>query len=191
VSRLPAASALAAALLAAVPARALDTVAPPPTEPGTHVTLLWAALQLIPSPEAVIWDGVARLGARWQITPLLYSWGINRKLSPWRTFVAEPTVRHAGSIELHVSPEVLAGSFPRGEERWLLRTGLRSYVPLIHRGEALSTSVGGSLVLARGKVGAGVDLGLHTFGGLVGLRAGACPTPGLRFLTLGLEIRIF
>ena len=183
---------LLAAVLA-VPARALgaDTPAPPPTEPEPRATALWAALQLVPSPEAVVWNGAARFGARWQVTPLLYSFGINRKLSPWRSFVVEPIVRHSGSIELHLSPEILAGSLAAGTERWIVRAGLRSYFPLIYRGDYLSGSAGGALVHAGDKNGVAFDAGLHTVGGFFGVRASYCPTPGLRITTVALEIRIF
>lgn len=183
----------ASILLAAVEVRAAEpsTAAPPPTEPGTRVTALWALLQLIPSPEVVVWDGVVRFGARWQVTPLLYSYGINRKLSPWRSLVAEPNVRHGGSIELFVSPEVLSGSFSSAADRFVLHAGLRSYFPLLYRGDYLSGSVGGAALFTHGKVGAGVDLGLHTFGGMLGLRVGYCPTRELRMTTLAIEIRIF
>jgi len=67
-----------------------------PTEPDIHPTLTWTALQLIPSPQWVTSDEGLRFGMRWQITPLLYSFGINKKLSPWRYLIAEPLVRQSG-----------------------------------------------------------------------------------------------
>jgi hypothetical protein len=164
---------------------------PPPAEPAARITLLWTALQLVPSPELVVDEGKARFGARWQVTPLLYSFGINRKLSPWRSLVIEPTVRHSGSIELYVAPEVLSGAFADSTDRWIGRFGLRSYIPLVARGESLSFSVGGSLLRSRGTTGMGFDAGLHTFGGFFGLRVGYSPTPGLRMTTLAFEIRVF
>ncbi len=182
---------LLAALAAPARALAADTPAPPPTEPGANATLLWAALQLIPSPEVLEWNGAARFAARWQLTPLLYSFGINRKLSPWRAFVVEPIVRNSGSIEVHLSPEILAGTLAAGTERWVLRGGLRSWFPLLYRGDYLSGSAGGSLVHAGDRNGVAFDAGLHTLGGFVGVRASYCPTPGLRITTVALEIRIF
>src|SRR4051794_38438408 len=84
----------AAALLA--PARAALAEPPPESTPsGIHPTLLWTALQLVPSPEWRNDGSRSYAGMRWQVTPLLYSFGINRKLSPWRTLIAEPTVRHS------------------------------------------------------------------------------------------------
>jgi hypothetical protein len=183
--------ALLAALLVAPHALAEDTPAPPPVDAAPQATALWAVLQLIPSSEVVIWDGVVHYGARWQVTPLLYSVGVNRKLSPWRAFVAEPSLRHSGSIELHVSPEVLSGHFAHDLDRWLLRVGLRSYIPIFSKGETLSASVGGSLLLAGGRPGAFFEAGVHTFGGMLGLRVGRSHSPGVDVGTIGVEVRIF
>ncbi|MFS8070909.1 MAG: hypothetical protein ACMG6S_31465, partial [Byssovorax sp.] len=112
-----------AALLAPARAAFAEPVAEA-TPPGVHPTLLWAALQLVPSPEWMGDGSRGYAGMRWQVTPLLYSFGINRKLFPWRTLIAEPTVRHSGSLELFFSPEYLGkpGSFA---ERWLFRGGVR------------------------------------------------------------------
>jgi hypothetical protein len=192
----PAALGLGVALGAAVlatpaTASAMDTPVPAPAEPAAHVSLLWTALQLVPSPEAVFWEGRVRFGARWQITPLLYSFGGNRRLSRWRSFVVEPIVRHSGAIEVYLSPEVLGGTVSRPTDRLILRGGLRSYVPLLHRGEYLSASAGGSVFTVAGKTGVGFDGGLHTLGGIFGVRVGYSPTPGLRMTTLAVEIRVF
>ena len=185
-------AAIGAAILAApAPAWATDTPLPAPAERAGHITLPWAALQLVPSPEAVIWNGKVRSGAGWQLTPLLYSFGSNRRLSRWRSFVVEPIARHAGSIEAYVSPEVLGGAVASASDRWIVRGGLRSYLPLLQRGDYLSASVGGSVFTVGGKTGVGFDAGLHTFGGLLGVRAGYSPTPGLRMTTLAFELRVF
>lgn len=150
---------------------------------------MWAAFQLIPSPEVVIWDGIVRFGVRWQVTPLLYSFGINRKLSPWRGMVLEPSVRHTGSIELYIAPEYVAGDVARYPDHWIFRGGLRGYFPILERGEQLSGSIGASLFTAKDKAGAGMDVGVSTFGGFFGLRVGYSPTPGLRMTTITFEVR--
>lgn len=172
-------------------ARAEDKPPPPPAAPAASASPLWAVLQLIPSSEVVVWDGKVRYGARWQITPLLYSFGVNRKLSPWRGFVVEPIVRHSGSMEVYFAPEVLTGSFANESDRWIVRFGLRSYVPLLYRGDYLSASFGASVFSAKSEAGVAGDVGLHTFGGLFGLRLGYSPTPGLRMTTITFELRVF
>src|SRR5262245_49472320 len=55
------------------------------TDAGTTVTFAWLATQLLPSPElAFTNEGGPRFGMRWQLTPLLYSFGVDRRVSPFR-----------------------------------------------------------------------------------------------------------
>ncbi len=188
---LPLALSIAATAALLAPARAARAApAAEATPPGIHPTLLWAALQLVPSPEWMGDGSRGYAGMRWQVTPLLYSFGINRKLSPWRSLIAEPTVRHSGSVELFFSPEYIGkpGSFA---ERWLFRGGLRSYFPLIDKGESLSASLGASLLHFDDHVGAAWSAGIYTLYGFVGAEITYCPTPTLRSTTLTLSLRMF
>ncbi|AKT37291.1 uncharacterized protein CMC5_014220 [Chondromyces crocatus] len=183
-----------------VPARADEASAPEETvrtfttgrvtEPRVQATFPWLLTQLIPSPEWVISDEGVRFGGRWQATPLLYSFGIDPRLSPWRSMVAEPIVRHAGSVELFVSPTYLAGGGSLGN-RWLFRSGVRAYFPLLDRGEYLSCSVGGALVYHRDEVGVAYEAGIYTLFGVLGLQAAYTPTRDLRMGSLTLNIRYF
>ena len=86
----------------------------------------WAITQLVPSPEIAVGgeERGAHVGLRWQVTPLLYSFGVNRRVSPWRAFIAEPMVRQGGSVEAYVSPEWIDEG-PRAIDRFALRPGLR------------------------------------------------------------------
>lgn len=178
------------ATLVAGPRAALAASTREATPPGQHPTLLWAALQLVPSPEVMVSGPAVYAGMRWQVTPLLYSFGINRKLSPWRSLIAEPVVRHAGSIEVFASPEYLSnsGSFA---EHWLFRGGVRSYAPLMAKGEYLSASLGASLLHFDHRVGAALSAGIYVLFGFVGAEVTYCPTPGLRSTTLTLSLRVF
>jgi hypothetical protein len=160
------------------------------TEPDVHPTLLWAAAQLLPSPEWRVTEGGVRFGVRWQVTPFLYSFGINRKLSPVRFFVVEPLVRHAGSVELFGSPEYLAVT-KVFQNNWLLRGGIRAYFPLAHRGDYLSCSIGGSAFYFRERVGASYEVGLYTLAGFAGVQVTYTPTTLLRSTTLTLSLRYF
>ncbi|WP_433932516.1 hypothetical protein AB3662_48255 [Sorangium cellulosum] len=160
------------------------------TEPGIRLTLPWLLVQLVPSPELWIGASGARFGVRWQVTPVLYSFGINRKLSPWRAFVVEPLTRHAGSIELFGSPEYVAGP-AAAAGGWMVRGGVRSYFPLLDRGEALSCSLGASVVHARDQVAASYEAGIYTLFGGLGAQVTVTPTAALRSTTITLSIRYF
>jgi len=112
------------------------------TDPGTTLTGAWLATQLLPSPELAFTDeGAARFGMRWQVTPLLYSFGVDRRLSRFRAFVVEPLVRSSGSLELFVAPEYLALDADLSR-RFGLRAGVRAYFPLLEKGDYLSVSLG-------------------------------------------------
>jgi hypothetical protein len=160
------------------------------TEPAIRPSLAWAMFQLVPSPEWLVEQGTVRFGLRWQVTPLLYSFGIHRKLSPWRSFIAEPLVRHAGSLELFGSPEYIAGG-PSSGGNWLLRGGVRAYFPLVQRGDYLSCSLGGSALHFRGEPAASYEAGLYTFFGVLGVQVTYTPAPALRSTTLTLSLHYF
>lgn len=149
---------------------------------------VWAAAQLIPSPLLVVGKQHVGGGVRWQLTPLLYSFGIAER--PWRTFLVSPIARHSGSIEVHVSPEWACCV---GGERssWLVRSGLRLYLPLLEHGEQLSWSLGGSYYRAAGGGGIAADLGLYTFNGMLGLNLSVSPALTRRELIAAFTIRVF
>src|SRR4051794_775501 len=69
-------------------------------DPLPYPSLAWLVTQLVPSPELAVGrvkhiDGAGAesdvtttaFGLRWQLTPLVWSWGVNRRISRWRYFV--------------------------------------------------------------------------------------------------------
>jgi hypothetical protein len=163
-----------------------------PEEPRVRPTLPWFLTQLVPSPElaggrqAGLWFGL-----RWQVTPLLYSWGVHRGLSPWRFFVAEPYVRQSGSLELYSTPEYFPGygsSFGAG---WMARAGVRTYLPLVSHGEYLSASIGASYFYFAGRSGTACEAGAYVLSGVVGLQVTASASPGPFAWIATLRLRYF
>jgi hypothetical protein len=145
------------------------------TEPDVRPTSLWISSQFIPSPQFISVNDVGlKFGLRWQVTPLLYSFGINKKLSPWRNFVAEPLVRQNGSIELFFSPEWLNVT-EKFKTNWLFRGGLRAYFPLYRRGEYLSGSLSASYYNFNGNQGLSYEAGIYLFFGILGFQATYSP----------------
>jgi hypothetical protein len=137
-------------------------------------TLLWAATQLIPSPGMNIVRQDPYFTLRWQITPVLYSFGVRSRVNPWRLFIAEPLVRQGGSIELFLSPEYTA--MP-GEilAKWGLRSGVRSYFPIVEHGEGFSLSIGGSHAIFRGQHSVGFEAGAYVLFGFLGFQVTYTP----------------
>jgi len=146
------------------------------TEPDIRPTLLWTAAQLIPSPQWITLSGDGtRFGMRWQVTPLLYSFGINKRLNPWRYFVSEPFVRQSGSIELFLSPEYL-NLDDVYESEWLFRGGLRAYFPLVRFGEYLSCSIGSSYYVYNNNSGISYEAGIYILYGILGIQTTYTPS---------------
>ncbi len=161
-----------------------------PEEPSVHPTLPWVATQLVPSPELAGGRHAGpQFGLRWQVTPLLYSWGVHRGLSPWRFLVAEPFVRQSGSLELYFTPEYFPGWGSSFGDGWMARTGVRTYLPLVAHGESLSTSVGASHFYFAGRSGAAFEVGAYALSGIVGVQitASASPSPFAWIATLRLR----
>lgn len=146
--------------------------APSPTLNPWLAAGIWTAAQLVPSPLVVVGPTGLRGGARFQITPLLYSFGVAAR--PLRSFVIEPVARHTGAVELFLSPE-WACCAPRDESSWLARAGARVYLPMVLRGESLSASFGGSYYVAKPRGGAAVELGIYTLSSILGFTLTVAP----------------
>ncbi len=167
----------------------------PTTEPylaresSVAPSFVWLLTQLVPSPEVLIGDEGARFGMRWQVTPLLYSFGIHRRLSPWRALVVEPVVRHSGSVELFAAPEWVVY---RGGAT-LLDVGVRATFPLLHRGEYLSASLGVAHTAFDGQSAVRYEAGAYAVFGVLGVVVSVSPTPSMAPLstTLALRLRYF
>jgi hypothetical protein len=164
-------------------------------EPQLYPTLAWVGAQLLPSPEVgggrVRRDGVdttaLAFGLRWQLTPLLFSWGTNRRVARWRTFVVDPIARNSGSLELDTSFEYLFGHI----DRMLVRPGVRATFPLAHRGEYLSASLGTSVYRYEGTPRVAYDVGAYVLFGLFGVQLTVAPAHAPLNLIGTLRIRYF
>jgi hypothetical protein len=159
-------------------------------EPDVSLSLEWALFQLLPSPEFAVGDGGARFGMQWQVTPVLYSFATDARLSRWRWFVAEPLVRHSGSIELFASPEYLAleGGL---QERWGVRAGVRSYFGLLGRGDNLAVSVGSAYVHFAGVNAVSYEAGAYILFGSLGVQLAYSPGFDAARSLMTLRLRYF
>src|SRR5262245_4393445 len=160
------------------------------TPPGTSVTLAWVLTQLLPRAELAVGDDGAAFGIRWHVVPLLYSFGIDRRLSPFRAFVVEPLVRTSGSLELFVAPEYLWID-DRVAQRFGFRTGLRAHFPLIEKGDYLSVSLGTAYARFADRESASYQFGAYLLFGFLGFEESFLPAlDEARFVTT-LNVRFF
>jgi hypothetical protein len=160
-----------------------------PDDPIPTPTLPWAATQLVPSPELVDVRGSLRAGVRWQVTPVLYSFGVNRHVTPWRFLIVEPNVRQSGSIESFVSPEVLLLRRRRRELDFGVRSGMRTYFPLLERGATLSCSIGAATTYFDRRAAVAYEAGIYGLYGIIGLQVAYAPSglPANTMFTLRLR----
>jgi hypothetical protein len=160
------------------------------TPPGTSVTLAWVLTQLVPSPELAVGDDGAAFGIRWQVVPVLYSFGIDRRLSPFRAFVVEPLVRTSGSLELFVAPEYLWID-DRVASRFGFRAGIRAHFPVIEKGDYLSLSLGTAYARFGERESASYQVGAYLLFGFLGFEQSFLPAfAEARFIST-LNVRFF
>ena len=181
-------------------------IIPPPDQsytyanPQAYPSLPWTVLQLLPSPELVVGQvretsasGASErttksaFGLRWQVTPLVWSWGVNRHVSRWRFLVVDPLARHSGSIEVPVNFEYVFGHV----DRLLVRPGVRAYFPLVERGEYLSASIGTSTYAYDDKMRVAYDVGVYVLYGIFGVQATIAPDNGPLMAIGTLRVRYF
>lgn len=162
-------------------------------QPYPFITPAWLLTQLVPSPEVAVGqdpatrDSSAAFGLRWQVTPALWSWGVHRRLSRWRSFVVDPLARMSGSIALEANFEWIGGHV----DRVLARPGLKATFPLLHRGEYLAFSLGTSVYTYDSNQFVAHDVGIYTLWGLFGLQGTYAPKHDIMSTLITLRIRYF
>ncbi len=161
-----------------------------PRDPSPVLRGDWLVLQLVPSPGVALGVSGPAATLRWHVTPLLYSFGTDRRLNRFRWFVAEPLYRHAGSVELFADPFYIGRDRP-ARDRWGLSTGARAHFPWLERGDALSYSVGASLLLLHEGVQPSFEAGLSTLFGVLGVFVHVAPWFDDGYAELSLRVRWF
>lgn len=100
----------------------------------------WLQLQAVPSYTIIATPNGNAFGFEWEVSPLLYSFGMTKLVSPWYGFIVEPPARFTGSVEFVVSGQMLTkkigGSYFGGSAQLL------GHIPLIERGEYLGVNIG-------------------------------------------------
>ena len=67
---------------------------------------VWFPFQLLPNLSLYSSSPLSGFGFEWEFTPVLYTFGMNKQISPWYAFIVEPTARFTGSIELVVAGQL-------------------------------------------------------------------------------------
>ena len=104
-------------------------------------------MQAIPSPvyfeDSDSKHSLFKFGLQWNITPLSYSFGSNKMVSPLSFFFIRPVKRFSGSIELFFQPSLITGSYKYAQlKKFLFNSGARFILPVAQRGEYLALGLG-------------------------------------------------
>lgn len=102
--------------------------------------LVWLPWQFLPNLTWHSGSPVSAFAFEWEATPLLYSFGMNKQISPWYFFIVEPTARFTGSIELNIGAQVFTKK--AGSSYFGVSGQLMGFIPLIERGEHLTLNLG-------------------------------------------------
>ncbi len=100
----------------------------------------WLPYQGIPNLVFYNTSAQATAGLEWEFAPLLYAWGMNKKISPWFSFIVVPTARFSGSVEWNIAVQAYAGKV--GRSHLSASTHVMSYVPLADKGELMGLNLG-------------------------------------------------
>lgn len=148
---------------------------------------VWLPLQLIPT---ITWynDPLrSNVGFEWEVTPILYSFGMNDQISPWYSFIVEPTARFVGSIEVTAAGQVYTSKL--GRSYFAAYGQFMGFVPLSERGEHLTLNAGVAAYRLDKETRVFKVLGVSSFFGMLHLNLKHAGGPSTWIASL--EFRIF
>ena len=147
----------------------------------------WYKYQLIPNLLLHTNPTGGVVGAEWEAAPLLYSWGINKKTSPWYSFIVVPTARFSGSIEWNVAVQAYTKQVGGSHFGW--SSFLMSYLPFSDVGELAGLNLGAGVHGSPNGIRVFKVIGVSTAFGMLHLNVKHADRP-TTWLT-SLEIRIY
>jgi len=147
----------------------------------------WLPYQAIPSLTYYSGAPNSAFGFEWELAPVLYSFGMNRQISPWYFFIVEPPGRFTGSIELNLAVQTFMRKV--GSSYFGFSGTVMGFVPLIERGEHLTLNLGVSLYRVGGTTPVFGVVGVSTLFGMVHLNLKHSPPDNIWITSL--EWRVF
>lgn len=135
--------------------------------PNSNKVIVWLPLQLIPNLTLFSGSSDSRFGFEWEITPVLYSFGINKYVSPWYAFIVEPTARFTGSVEFQIAGQIFTTK--AGSSYFASSAHLMGYIPLIERGEHMTLNLGLGAYRIAGETRLAKVAGVSTLFGIIHL----------------------
>jgi hypothetical protein len=103
----------------------------------------WLPYQAIPNLTFYSGPSNSAFGFEWELTPVLYSFGMNKQISPWYFFIVEPPGRFTGSIEFNIAVQIFTKKV--GTSHFGFSGQLMGFIPLVERGEHLTLNLGAAV----------------------------------------------
>ena len=147
----------------------------------------WFPYKLIPNLTLYSSSPHSGFGFEWEATPLLYSFGINKQVSPWYSLIVDPTARFAGSVELTAAGQVFTTKL--GKSYFGYSGQLTAYIPLIEWGEYLTLNLGAGVYRVADRTRVFEVAGISTLLGFVQFNIKHSPNPTTWIGSL--EFRLF
>lgn len=147
----------------------------------------WLPYQGVPSLTLYSGSPNSAFGFEWELTPLLYSFGMNKQISPWYFFIVEPPGRFTGSIEFNVAVQVFTRKI--GSSYFSVSGTLMGFIPLIERGEHLTLNIGASMYRFGDRTPLFGVVGVSTLFGILHINVKHSPED--RIWITSLEWRVF
>lgn len=139
----------------------------------------WVLLQAIPSPgfyeDRNGNETGIKFGVEWQVIPVSYSFNANKYVSDFSFLHIKPNKRFSGSAEIFFEPSIIPGGFRRSDlKKFTYKAGLRTVIPVFHRGEYLSFSLGAGYYRQNSPdikyEGITYEAGVYSFFGMLGIK---------------------
>jgi hypothetical protein len=100
----------------------------------------WFVLQAVPSYSWTSFPHETHFSFEWEATPLLYSFGMNKRVPRWHFFQVTQPERFAGSLEINISTQIYTKKI--STSYWGFSGQFLTHFPLIEYGEYLGLNAG-------------------------------------------------
>jgi hypothetical protein len=100
----------------------------------------WLIMQTVPSVSWTCFPAQTHFSFEWEVTPMLYSWGMTKLDPPFHFFFVTQPERFVGSVEFNISTQLYTHRV--GTSHWGFSGQLLGHLPLVEFGEYLGLNLG-------------------------------------------------
>ena len=155
--------------------------------PNVNRTTSWLIYQAIPSFTWTSFPAQTNFAFEWEAAPVVYSWGMNKQVSPWSSFFVNPVRRFTGSVEIILSAQVYTSNPGTSQFGWSGQ--LLGHIPLVEMGEHLTLNLGVAQYVVNNASNTFYIIGASSLYGLLHYNVKYSPTADLWMSAI--EVRLF